>query len=269
MSTLRLPRLMSLWRNTGSRCGLSILITSAPNSAMVRPQVGPASTMHRSTTFTPCSAARSTSPPACVFAGLAAASSFRISARCASVFGRGERTDPDVSDKRELMPGPRNFPSSGSSKSAMIFDSSACGCFSHSALVWRITPSEPISATMSSHSFAVRVRITSSNFWASSFAGNLASRHLSMPMALMKASNFLLFATYMNQRPSLQGSCRLQLKSGSSSGLPFTSRPRAPTTVNVASNSGISTRCPTPERARAFSAMATVTAQRNAPYADP
>jgi len=116
----------------------------------------------------------------------------------------------------------------------------------------------------SSHSLAVRVRITSSNFCASSFGGSLASRHLSMPMVLMKASNRLLFATYMSQRPSLQGSCRLQLNSGSGRGLPLTSRPRAPTTLKVASKSGISTTWPKPERARSLSAMATVTAHRKA-----
>ena len=85
-----------------------------------------------------------------------------------------------------------------------------------------------------------------------------------MPMLSMKAPNFLLFATYINQRPSLHGSCRLQLNSGSDSGLPLTNKPRAPTTVKVASNSGISTRWPKPERARALSVIATVTAHRKA-----
>ena len=67
MTIERLPRLMSMLKACGetrASCrvlfaagGRSILITLAPNSARVRPQVGPASTMQRSSTFLPASAA--------------------------------------------------------------------------------------------------------------------------------------------------------------------------------------------------------------------
>ena len=57
---LCLPRLTSLcMRTPPARLGSSIFTTSAPNSASVRPQVGPARMMQRSSTLRPSRAERS------------------------------------------------------------------------------------------------------------------------------------------------------------------------------------------------------------------
>ena len=154
------PRFDSKWMRKKSSPGgstRSILVTSAPSSASVRPHVGPASTMQRSSTRTPSRAPRgSGSAGAAARSDAGSSSSASSSSRSASSARCGPRISPGLPARCTSGPGCAIGPRRGSSTLITAAEARACGCAIHSAVVRQTAAATPAPAISPSHSSAGR-----------------------------------------------------------------------------------------------------------------
>ena len=150
---VRLPLLV--WACPMSqKSGLLILTTSAPNSARIRPAVGPASPNVQSTTVTPSNGAPSGSPVGGREVGAARPSSAMIWLRSESSSRRGDAA-AGVRSSRTPYPPCRVGPNSGSTTSMTACVARALtSSRSHSSVVATIEHGIPTAFSRRSHSAA-------------------------------------------------------------------------------------------------------------------